>query len=82
MLGLDDLPSLQLKNAPTMYVADAFVANVLRLKRMMLAPAFVGELAEGALISIDGQIASHAIGETIFCSYKLIDAVDTWLALH
>jgi hypothetical protein len=43
--GLQDLPTLALKNASTIYVADAFVANVLRLKRMMLAPAFIGDIA-------------------------------------
>jgi hypothetical protein len=45
-LGQDDLPRpVALKCPALVSVSDAFVANTMRLKRMILAPAFVGDLA-------------------------------------
>ena len=37
---------------------------------------------EGQTIPIDGEITSHMIGDTIYCSVKLIAAVDDWIAAH
>jgi hypothetical protein len=44
-LGLDPLPPLSPKTRSLWSVTSAFQNNVLRLKRMMLAPAFIGDLA-------------------------------------
>jgi hypothetical protein len=40
------------------------------------------EAAEGDPIPLDGQIVSHAIGETLFCCASLVGAVDEWLAIN
>jgi hypothetical protein len=37
------------------------------------------EADEGQPIPLDGQVVSHAIGETLFCCASLMGAVDEWL---
>jgi hypothetical protein len=65
-LGLEELPTPSLKNAATIYVAEAFVANVLRLKRMILAPALIGDFASKlqrymdiAEFDVTGTVTNH-----------------------
>jgi hypothetical protein len=49
-----------------------------RRKYLLGLPA----VAEGEPIPLDGQVVSHAIGETLFCCASLMGAVDEWLATN
>jgi hypothetical protein len=40
------------------------------------------EAHEGQPIPLDGQVVSHAIGETLFCCASLMGSVDEWLATN
>jgi hypothetical protein len=44
-LGLDLLPTQNPKTPAIISVGDTFIKNIMRLKRMMLTPAYIGDLA-------------------------------------